>query len=217
LRRPRSEFAEETRRIDDLGQLRAGKFPAQADAAVCEAVADRCQAHLLQAHPNGAFLAGNAESRATQRGRRSTSVGAEENGIRTIRIVVGGQLDREIAVMRVSPLAVIWALRPPGTKGGATQFFGQFGTVHGAHAGIAMRWFVNVPDAAPMGGLPQPMLFFPVRPLAGSAPIGPLASPASATPSLPRSSGRAHTGGEHQAEQNSGRRLKARHESLDVR
>jgi hypothetical protein len=50
------------------------------------------------------------------------------------------------------------------------QFFGQFGTVQAAQAGIEILWFVKVLETAPMGSLPQPALFIPVRPLAGWLP-----------------------------------------------
>lgn len=43
------------------------------------------------------------------------------------------------------------------------QFRGQFGTVHGAQAGIENLWFVNDVVTAPMGGRPQPGLFLPAR------------------------------------------------------
>jgi hypothetical protein len=39
------------------------------------------------------------------------------------------------------------------------QFFGQFGTVHEAQAGIEILWFVKVVDEAPTGGMEQPALF----------------------------------------------------------
>src|SRR5580658_5257058 len=63
---------------------------------------------------------------------------------------------------KFSPLGAVCADTPPGTKGGAMQFCGQFGIVQAAHAGIEIRWFVNAATVAPFGGKPQPALF-PVR------------------------------------------------------
>jgi hypothetical protein len=62
------------------------------------------------------------------------------------------------------------------------QFFGQFGTVHGAHAGIEILWFVKVVDEAPVGGTVQPALF-PERCIPASAPMAasPFAVPALAS------------------------------------
>jgi len=132
------------------------------------------QAHLLQAHLDGAFFAWDAERRALQ-GRQPLA--PLEHGIGTTRVVTRGQLDRVVLVHEVSPLAVICASRTPGAKGGAIQFFGQFGTVEGAQAGIEILWFMNVVAVAPIGGLPQPALFMPVGPLIGRSPEPP-SSPA---------------------------------------
>jgi len=62
------------------------------------------------------------------------------------------------------------------------QFFGQFGTVQGAQAGIEILWFVKVVDEAPVGGMLHPALF-PERCIAASAPMAasPLAIPALAS------------------------------------
>src|SRR5260370_4113600 len=88
---------------------------------------------------------------------------------------------------KVSPFPDICASRPPGTKSGAMQFFGQFGIVQAAQGGMAIRWFVNPVELAPIGILPQPALFSPVRPLPGRPPASPpLSAPlASAAPPAP--------------------------------
>jgi hypothetical protein len=83
------------------------------------------------------------------------------------------------------------------------QFLGQFGTVHGAQAGIENLWFVNVVWFAPIGDRPQPGLFLPYRlvtvpastppsdpPLPPPAPAfpppaAPPAAPASPAPAAP--------------------------------
>src|SRR5258708_28166418 len=74
---------------------------------------------------------------------------------------------------KVSPFADLCALRPPGANGGAMQSFGQFGTVQAAHGMRGNRWFVYPVELAPVGILPQPALFIPVRPLPAPSPAPP--------------------------------------------
>src|SRR6266404_4817131 len=78
---------------------------------------------------------------------------------------------------KVSPFPDRCALRPPGANGGAMQSFGQFGTVHAAQGVNGNRWFVYPVELAPIGILPQPTLFIPVRPLPGRPPVPPAPSP----------------------------------------
>ncbi len=59
------------------------------------------------------------------------------------------------------------------------QFFGQFGSVQGAQAGIEIRWFVNLVDEAPLGAIEHPGLF-PERCSRAASPLtaaSPLAVP----------------------------------------
>jgi hypothetical protein len=75
------------------------------------------------------------------------------------------------------------------------QFFGQFGTVQPAQAGIEILWFVKVVADAPIGVMPQPALF-PLRcfgqelapsvpGVAASVATGALASPDAASFAIP--------------------------------
>jgi hypothetical protein len=82
-------------------------------------------------------------------------------------------------------LAVICASRPPGAKGGATQFFGQFGNVHGAQAGIEILWFVKLLEKAPTGGREQPALFPERCTKPASCPDPPPSSPIAASLAIP--------------------------------
>src|SRR5258708_14536301 len=80
---------------------------------------------------------------------------------------------------KVSPFEDRCALRPPVANGGAMQSFGQFGTVQAAQGWRGNRWFVYPVELAPIGVLPQPALFMPVRPLVAIVPelALPLAAP----------------------------------------
>src|SRR5260370_39748575 len=71
---------------------------------------------------------------------------------------------------KVSPFPDLCASRPPGANGGAMQSFGQFGTVQAAQGWRGNRWFVYPVELAPIGILPQPALFIPVRPLPSPSP-----------------------------------------------
>src|SRR5260221_14681459 len=82
---------------------------------------------------------------------------------------------------KVSPFEDRCALRPPVANGGAMQSFGQFGTVQAAHGMRGNRWFVYPVELAPIGILPQPALFIPVRPLPAPSPAPPLPSAALAS------------------------------------